>query len=79
MAKRSRSYKRSIDEMKRDSERAYHGMEKFPSEINPIFLNKPYSACEPILRGYMGKGKESINEGVKCREKAHGECQEGKG
>lgn len=77
MAKRSRSYRRSINEMKRDSEKNYHIMEKFPSEINPVFLNKPYSACEPILGGYMDEGKESINEGVKRRKKAQGECKEG--
>ena len=46
MSKRSLPYRRNESEIKDDIQRVYASMEKELGNINPIFLQKPYSACE---------------------------------
>ena len=46
MSKRSLPYRRNESEIKDDIQRVYSSMEKELGNINPIFLQKPYSACE---------------------------------
>lgn len=45
MSKRSLPYRRNDAELKDDARRGYYTMEKELGNINPIFLQKPYSAC----------------------------------
>lgn len=45
MSKRSLPYHRNESEIKNDIQRVYSSMEKELGKINPIFLQKPYSAC----------------------------------
>jgi hypothetical protein len=50
MSKRSLPYRRSESEIKKDIQRVYSSMEKELGNINPIFLQKPYSACKRIKK-----------------------------
>lgn len=50
MSKRSLPYRRNESEIKKDIQRVYADMIKYPGKINPIFLQKPYSACKSIKK-----------------------------
>ena len=54
MSKRSLPYRRSESELKGDARKGYSKMEKKLGKINPVFLQRPYSAC--------GKKKNSEEE-----------------
>lgn len=46
MSKRTSYYLRTAHEIKNDTRKGYSNLAKYPGKINPIFLQKPYSACE---------------------------------
>lgn len=50
MSKRSLPYRRSNSELKGDARKGYSKMEKEPGDINPVFLQKPYSACGKVKK-----------------------------
>ena len=45
MSKRTSYYRRTSHEIKGDTRKGYANLIKYPGKINPIFLQKPYSAC----------------------------------
>ena len=46
MSKRTSYYKRTSHEIKGDTRKGYSNLIKYPGKINPVFLQKPYSACQ---------------------------------
>lgn len=50
MSKRTRYYLRTAHEIKGDTRKNYASLIKYPSKINPVFLQKPYSACEKKVK-----------------------------
>ena len=45
MSKRTSYYLRTAEEIKSDTRKGYANLIKYPGKINPVFLQKPYSAC----------------------------------
>lgn len=50
MSKRTSYYRRTSHEIKGDARKGYASMIKHPGKINPIFLQKPYSACGKVKK-----------------------------
>ena len=75
MSKRSLPYRRSNSELKGDVRKRYGSMARESGNINPIFLQKPYSTCgkvkkEPFedLTMCIDCGWESAENCRACRE-----------